>query len=98
MPPCGELLSDDADLSSQLAILLLQFGDQLIAVNDAFEFIMGGCCMLQDLLDSGAVFALQFGDEVKSFLNLGEAARIVFDIGFVATDTGGNVFQAVDSL
>src|SRR6266566_1073174 len=35
---------------------------------------------------------------VEAILDVGEAARIVFNITFVTTDAGGDIFQAVDGL
>src|SRR2546423_3524016 len=93
-----ELLCDKADLLAELVILLLQSGDDLIAVDDTFEFGLVLGRPLQYLFDSRAVFALQFANKVETLLDLAQAARIVFDIAFVATDARGHIFQAIDGL
>src|SRR2546423_105772 len=78
-----ELLCDKPDLLAELVILLLQSGDDLIAVDDAFEFGLVFGRPLQYFFDSRTVFALQFANKVEALFDLAQAARIVFDIAFV---------------
>src|SRR5437868_4846563 len=97
-PPRRELLCDKPDLFAELAILLLQSGNDLVAVDDTFEFGLVLGRPLQYLFDSRAVFALQFADKVEALFDFAQAARIVFDIAFVATDARGHIFQAIDGF
>ena len=87
----GKLRGKLADVTPELHILLLQSGDQLVAIDDGLEFgaIIFGA--LQYLFDGRAVFAFQAGNKVKALLDFGQALRVVLDIAFVTADAGGDI-------